>query len=249
MTPEEQKNIKIYNSWRAIKHTKKGKKAGFSDSWSDYKNFFQDVEGTYKNGLRLFRLDIKKPFGPNNFKWMTQSENHELNRRHNYIFYKGEEYSLRSLSEKYNIPFNGLKLRFIKWNGKEDAETIIFGKKRVSAREIKCSKTLAINKQRTKASKMISSYRFRDKRKNVDCDLDIDWVMDNIFNKSCYYCGDDENIGCDRIDNTSGHSKDNVLPCCYGCNIIRSNNFSVDEMLQIAEVIKVIKNNRKKKTV
>ena len=93
---------------------------------------------------------------------------------------------------------------------------------------------------------MISSYRNKDKRNGVDiCDLTIDWMIDNILTKSCIYCGDTHRIGCDRLDNNKGHTKNNVVPCCLECNTARNNNFSFEEMKILGKTIGEIKNSRK----
>ena len=93
---------------------------------------------------------------------------------------------------------------------------------------------------------MIASYNNTDKKKGFSRgDLNIDWFIENVFTKSCYYCGDDNRLGVDRIDNKKSHSKDNVVPCCYECNIARGNIFTHKEMKIIGETIRMVKANRK----
>ena len=91
---------------------------------------------------------------------------------------------------------------------------------------------------------LVTRYNVIDKKKNQICNLTKEWVKENITSKPCVYCGDTERIGCDRIDNSKGHIMDNVVPCCTGCNWIRRDDFSVEEMMEIGEVIKKIKYNR-----
>jgi hypothetical protein len=92
---------------------------------------------------------------------------------------------------------------------------------------------------------MISAYKFKDKKNGLNiCDIDIDWMLENIMNKPCIYCGDIHNVGCDRVDNSKGHTKDNVVPACYECNCARNNNFSYEEMLELGKAIKIIKEKR-----
>jgi len=48
----------------------------------------------------------------------------------------------------------------------------------------------------------------------------------NILLKACYYCGTQINFpetrnGLDRLDNTKGYISNNVVPCCYPCNIAK----------------------------
>lgn len=51
-------------------------------------------------------------------------------------------------------------------------------------------------------------------------DLTPEWIVENIFTKPCVHCGESNwrKIGCNRLDNTKPHSKDNVEPCCHSCN-------------------------------
>lgn len=89
---------------------------------------------------------------------------------------------------------------------------------------------------------MINAYRHFDKRRGYTCDLEPEWMMENIFPKPCYYCGDTEaKIGCDRIDNRRGHSIDNVVPCCQACNSVRMDHFSHEEMTILGEAIRNVK--------
>ena len=60
-----------------------------------------------------------------------------------------------------------------------------------------------------------------DKLKGRDNDLDRDWVSAAIAN-GCFYCGETElRMTLDRIDNTKGHTKDNVNAACIRCNYFR----------------------------
>lgn len=62
----------------------------------------------------------------------------------------------------------------------------------------------------------------------------------------CSYCGHgfENDLGLDRIDNSKGHQRENVLRCCGDCNRVRGDRFSLDEMKQIGRVIGEIKRNR-----
>lgn len=89
---------------------------------------------------------------------------------------------------------------------------------------------------------LVIGYTRIDLKKGQICDLTEEYLLKNIINKPCYYCRDTlEKRGCDRIDNSKGHTINNVLPCCNTCNSIRSNKFTVSEMLQLGEVVKSIK--------
>lgn len=95
---------------------------------------------------------------------------------------------------------------------------------------------------------MISSYKVKDCKNGTNiCDIDIDWMIENILAKECVYCGDNHRIGCDRIDNNKGHTKDNVVPCCIECNTARNNYFSFEEMKLLGQTIRQIKQSRSKR--
>lgn len=45
-----------------------------------------------------------------------------------------------------------------------------------------------------------------------------------IITAPCLYCGDDQCFKTiDRIDNSIGHVKSNVVSACYRCNMVRGN--------------------------
>lgn len=46
-------NPYIFNSWRGILYTEKGKRVGTSEEWKDFLTFFNDVSPTYRKGRDL----------------------------------------------------------------------------------------------------------------------------------------------------------------------------------------------------
>lgn len=89
------------------------------------------------------------------------------------------------------------------------------------------------NTKRGKANHHSSHYKSMDLKKGLDPshNVDGDWIMENIFNSSCIYCGDNnwKHLGCDRIDNTKPHTPDNIVCACGICNIERADKYSVEE--------------------
>ena len=84
----------------------------------------------------------------------------------------------------------------------------------------------------------------------------IKWELDRdtfllMTSSECYYCGKEPAQiksgpsyngdyiynGLDRVDNSKGYKKTNVVPCCWGCNN-KKRNLSVPEILNFAEKIK-----------
>ena len=51
-------------------------------------------------------------------------------------------------------------------------------------------------------------------------------------------------LGIDRLDNSKGYEIDNIVPCCFVCNQVKSNRFTVQEMLIIGKTIGQIWSNR-----
>ena len=77
------------------------------------------------------------------------------------------------------------------------------------------------NKELLRAGNLVQKYKRNDKKANRgECTLTPQWIVENIFSKSCHYCNETDwaKIGCDRIDNSKPHTPDNVVPCCYSCN-------------------------------
>lgn len=102
--------------------------------------------------------------------------------------------------------------------------------------------------QKGRAINLLSAYKKFDKKHGYDFDLSVEWVINEIFNKKCIYCHDENSpLGCDRIDNKIGHIKSNVVPCCKECNVSRMDNFTHEEMLIIGQSIMTVKNQRIKK--
>jgi len=95
-----------------------------------------------------------------------------------------------------------------------------------------------------RARKFVRDYTRIDIKKGQTCDLTVEFMLE-VFKQACVYCGDTDQIGCDRIDNDSGHTKYNVVPCCRVCNIARSDNFTHEEMKTIGAAIAEVKSRRK----
>jgi hypothetical protein len=86
----------------------------------------------------------------------------------------------------------------------------------------------------TRENRMVRVYRHRDKKKGLTvCDFNDIWLHDTITSQPCYYCGNHKEIGADRLDNNKGHTKDNIVPCCKQCNMIKNNFFTSEEFKMI----------------
>lgn len=241
---------KIYNSWRAFMFTEKGKKAGHSEEWSNFRNFYNDVRPTYTPGKLFRRRDTTKPYSKDNFIWLTQEEISNLPKDNEIIIeFNGERHTIKNWAEIVGTTPATIKNRWYRHKNDFTSEEILYGRKKKRGSKLAKDITDKSVNIRAKASKMISSYKAKDKSNGFDniCDISIDWMIDNILKKPCHYCGDTYRIGCDRIDNTKGHTKDNVVPCCIECNTARNNYFTYDEMRRLGKAISEIKESRKLK--
>ena len=132
---------KIYNVWRAFMFTEKGKKAGHSDEWSNFKTFFKDVFPSYKENCMFRRKDTTKPFSKDNFMWVNKEFASVLISKIK-LTYKGETHYLKEWSTLLGISYNGLRQRYCK--GKNYyVEEILFGKNRKTNRIIKDIHTIS----------------------------------------------------------------------------------------------------------
>lgn len=112
-----------------------------------------------------------------------------------------------------------------------------------AAKKARSAKYRAANRDKG----LLRNYQMLDKKKGIDCDLSLEFVQ-CLISLPCYYCGETERIGLDRIDNSKGHMKNNVVPCCPECNKARSNFFTQEEMKnEIGPAIRRVREARKRR--
>lgn len=80
------------------------------------------VEHGYKKGLQLDRIDVNGDYEPNNCQWITPKENSRNKTNTSYLNINGETKSIAELCEKYNIPKTNKVYKWVKRNGKQEAE-------------------------------------------------------------------------------------------------------------------------------
>ena len=72
------------------------------------------------------------------------------------------------------------------------------------------------------AKSIVNNYNKMDRERGFDPNQTIsaEWFLQNIAYRPCAHCGLQAIglIGCNRLDNTKGHTIDNVEPCCFKCN-------------------------------
>ena len=105
------KHPRIYNSWRSIMFTQKGKKAGISEEWKNFRTFYNDVVLSYQDGKVFRRLDATKPFSKDNFIWVTNEEAMLLKSNLITITYNNKTLYLKQWAEELNQSLYGIKNR------------------------------------------------------------------------------------------------------------------------------------------
>lgn len=231
----------IYNTWRSIVYNSKGKKIGFPNDWNSFDYFKSIYESDWIENSVLVRKDKNKPYSVENC--LISEKGSEVNNRYIDFEYNGETKKLIDWCLLYSLNYNGVKKRY--YTGKNYSKhEILFGKIKKPKRECTDIKQLSYQKAKDKVSKMLSTYKNKDKKRGYFTDITHEYLHDT-FSKKCIYCGCPDKIGLDRIDNKKGHTIENTVPCCQRCNTTRNDNFSFDEMIQIGKLINKIDSNRK----
>lgn len=230
----------IYNSWRSKVHTEKGRKIGFPESWAVFDNFINEMSDGWERYKLLVRIDASLPYSKENCEWVDKG--YEQKSKLIKFEHNNEIKTIVEWCELYDLNYSGVINRYHK-HKEYTSDEVLFGKKRKKKKDLLNIDELNTQEIRNKASKMISSYKVKDKKRGYSTDIDIDFMVD-IFNKKCEYCGDNKHIGLDRIDNSIGHLKYNCVPCCVTCNTARNDNFTYEEMKLIGLTIKSIKEKR-----
>jgi hypothetical protein len=238
----------MYNTHRAVCYTKKGKEIGYPIEWQSYLSFRDIMSDGFFEGAVLVRIDKNQPYSKENCQWMEKGSESLSNL--SVLTYNGVTKTILEWCAELGLNYNGVRQR--KFRGRNyTPEEILFGKKAGINRPCVDFSELSYAQRRAKASKMVSAYKCRDiKRGRLDENniplnyVDIDYIVTHIFGSSCTYCGDNKRVGCDRIDNTKSHTKDNCVPCCRGCNTTRNNVYTHEEMKLLGETISKIKRIR-----
>jgi hypothetical protein len=96
-------------------------------------------------------------------------------------------------------------------------------------------------KRRTdRAATILSDARKADRKKGFEVAQDyVDYgIIEQLIKLPCTYCGETAiQMTLDRIDNTLGHTKSNVLPACIRCNLMRR-SMPYEAWLVVVESVK-----------
>lgn len=62
-----------------------------------------------------------------------------------------------------------------------------------------------------------SIYKQNAKRRGIAFDIHLS-LFSSLVKRSCIYCGTNDRVGIDRVDNSLGYFSANCDPCCADCN-------------------------------
>jgi hypothetical protein len=85
------------------------------------------------------------------------------------------------------------------------------------------------------------------KKRNLCWELTLEQWQNLVIGKTCHYCdGGLPEAGCalDRKDSSVGYTINNVVPCCSECNEIKGDNLTYEEMVEIAKLLKALRNKK-----
>lgn len=82
---------------------------------------------------------------------------------------------------------------------------------------------------------ILGSYKGNAKTRNLKFDLSLEEVK-LLVDSDCYYCGDSNSRGIDRVNNNDYYHKNNVIPCCKTCNFMKNNSTTQDFFKKIKEI-------------
>lgn len=81
-------------------------------------------------------------------------------------------------------------------------------------------------------------YKYAAGYKGRSFELDFEF-FNYLLNQKCHYCGIKNSNGIDRVDSNFGYTKENVVPCCKICNIMKM-SLTYDSFLKY--ISKIYKN-------
>ena len=84
------------------------------------------------------------------------------------------------------------------------------------------------------------------RNRNIVVDLNFEEYVGLIDGKNCFYCKGPLNPtggGLDRKNSLLGYAKNNCVPCCADCNMIRGKDrISHSEMIEVAALLNRLRN-------
>lgn len=86
--------------------------------------------------------------------------------------------------------------------------------------------------------KRMNKIRSSAKMRNIHLGIGIEWYRNNIWGKSCHYCGLPTIGGIDRVDSSIGYDPENCVPCCTDCNRTKFTHSPTEMVARIREIVR-----------
>lgn len=94
-----------------------------------------------------------------------------------------------------------------------------------------------LSKEELKLRRKVGTYKQSSKEKNRVWELPDEQARE-LLQADCYYCGVNNCLGIDRIDNKVGYTVDNSRPCCKICNYAKNTQTETEFFAWVARVSK-----------
>ena len=94
----------------------------------------------------------------------------------------------------------------------------------------KTKKERSIKQKEYRRKNLYNYYKLGAKRRKINFDIEKEEFEIKI-NNPCHYCGQEKDIGIDRVDYKKGYTKENTIPCCRMCNRMK-NIFSYNDFIE-----------------
>lgn len=106
---------RLYSTWKSMRSRCNNPNSGnykyyggkgikVCSRWDDFRNFLEDMEETFEEGLTLDRIDTKGNYEPTNTRWATKKEQSCNNSRKVTYLYKGQEVNESDFSRLIGVP-------------------------------------------------------------------------------------------------------------------------------------------------
>ena len=81
------------------------------DNWHDYQKFWNDMKGSYAEGLTIDRIDVNGNYCEENCKWSTQKEQANNRRNNHMLSFNGTTQTLAQWADALGINYDTLRYR------------------------------------------------------------------------------------------------------------------------------------------
>jgi len=88
-----------------------GRGISYPKKWKEFTGFWEDMGGTYKEGLEIDRIDNNLSYSKTNCQWSTRKEQQNNRRMCVILKYKDTELNITQWSEYLNVPRSTLYSR------------------------------------------------------------------------------------------------------------------------------------------